>query len=215
MSAELAENNVASISGIISSELEYSHKIYGESFYNFYVVVMRLSKSYDTIPVTISERIVPIEKLQKGKYVEVNGQFRSYNMADGESRLMLTLFVKDINIADTKPDKPDMNQIELNGFICKQPVYRVTPFNREIADILLAVNRPYNRSDYIPCILWGRNARFAKNLSVGDNIRIFGRVQSREYEKVLPSGETETRVAYEVSVSRVELVTPRPDNFLE
>lgn len=204
MSAEQVENNVASISGRISSELVYSHTIFGETFYYFMVDVMRLSKSFDIIPVTISERIMPLEKYTMGSFVEVEGQFRSYNKVDGESKLMLTLFARDVRF--TENPEVGINTIELNGYICKKPIYRVTPFKREIADILLAVNRPYNRSDYIPCILWGRNARYASTLQVGDNVVLAGRIQSRDYQKILPTGESINKVAYEVSVSRIELV---------
>lgn len=206
MVQELVENNIVSISGIVSSELDFSHTVYGEDFYNFTVDVMRLSKSYDKIPVTISERIVPIDQLAIGQGVEIEGQFRSYNQTDGDFKLMLSLFVKELRFIDMQGEGANTNSIELNGFICKKPTYRVTPFNREIADLLLAVNRPYNRSDYIPCILWGRNARYVKTLNVGDNLLLHGRIQSREYEKTHDNGEVEKRTAYEVSVSRVELL---------
>lgn len=212
VSAEQVENNMASISGLISSELVYSHTIYGETFYYFMVDVMRLSKSFDIIPVTISERIMPLEKYTIGCYVEVDGQFRSYNKIDGESKLMLTLFARDVRF--TEQQEVGINTIELNGYICKNPIYRVTPFKREIADILLAVNRPYNRSDYIPCILWGRNARFASTLTVGDNVVLAGRMQSRDYQKILPSGESVNKTAYEVSVSRIELVKKEEEEKL-
>lgn len=214
VSAEQIENNMASISGLISSELIYSHTIYGETFYYFMVDVIRLSKSFDKIPVTTSERIMPLENYKIGSFVEVDGQFRSYNKVDGESKLMLTLFARDVRF--TEIQEVGINTIELNGYICKKPIYRVTPFKREIADILLAVNRPYNRSDYIPCILWGRNARYASTLIVGDNVVLAGRVQSREYQKVLSTGESIDKTAYEVSVSRIELVKNEVDkNSLE
>ncbi len=204
MAAEQIDNNVAAISGLISSELIYSHTGYGEEFYYFMVDVMRLSKSYDKIPVTISDRVIPTGDFSIGRFVEVEGQYRSYNKSEGQSKLMLTLFARDIRFPDAETAKEGINRVELNGFLCKPPIYRVTPFNREIADILLAVNRPYNRSDYIPCILWGRNARYATTLKIGDQLKIAGRIQSREYQKVMPEGEPVTKVAYEVSASRIE-----------
>ena len=175
--------------------------------------VFRLSKSSDKISVTISERLVPKERLEIGTFVDVEGQFRSYNNynSDSGNKLVLTVFAREINFCIDKERTKNPNQIFLNGFICKKPIYRTTPFGREITDILLAVNRPYNKSDYIPCICWGRNARFSSGLEVGENIRIWGRIQSREYQKRLEDGDTITKVAYEVSISKMDICQPRED----
>lgn len=190
--------NSVSIAGRLKS-LELSHKIYGEAFYTFYLECERLSDKTDVLPVTVSERLLEKHPLCDGESVTVKGQLRSYNkLVDGRVRLYLTVFARDIGEATTS-----INEIELKGFVCKPPVFRVTPFGREITDILVAVNRAYNKSDYIPCIVWGRNARFASVFEVGDKVSVFGRVQSRQYEKVLDCGEKITRVAYEVSISRI------------
>ena len=195
------KNNRVYISGEIVSDATFSHEVYGEGFYEFFVRVMRLSGQADILPITISERLIQGGMLCKGKTVCALGQFRSYNkIENGRSRLMLTVFVREL--LDELPDK-NPNSILLSGYICKPPIYRTTPFNREIADILIAVNRAYNKSDYIPCIAWGRNARFVKNLSVGDKIAISGRIQSREYQKKLSETEIKTMTAYEVSVSKL------------
>lgn len=195
------KNNRVFISGEIVSEATFSHEIYGEGFYEFFVRVMRLSGQADVLPVTLSERLIQDGMLSKGKPICALGQFRSYNkIENGKSRLMLTVFVREL--LPRLPDK-NPNSILLSGYICKPPVYRTTPFNREIADVLVAVNRAYNKSDYIPCIAWGRNARFVKNLSVGDKIAISGRIQSREYQKKLSETESRTMTAYEVSVAKL------------
>jgi single-stranded DNA-binding protein len=199
------ENNIANISGKIVLEPKFSHEIYGEGFYNFSIEISRLSKSEDKIIVTVSERLIPIKELVIGKFVYVEGQFRSYNNYSGEgSKLLLTVFAREVSFIEGDEQNKNQNQIFLNGYICKKPVYRTTPFGREIADILVAVNRHYNKSDYIPCITWGRNARFSSNLHVGDNIKIWGRIQSREYQKKLEGAETLTKIAYEVSIAKIE-----------
>ena len=202
MVGNIIENNMVTISGKIVTEAEFSHEVYGEGFYSFSLEVPRLSESNDRINVTVSERLVSKELLEIGKLIEVEGQFRSYNNYNNSegSKLILTVFAREINFLEDERKIKNPNQIYLNGFICKKPIYRTTPFGREITDILLAVNRPYNKSDYIPCIAWGRNARYSSNLEVGDNIKIWGRIQSREYQKKLESGEVITKVAYEVSV---------------
>lgn len=195
------KNNKVFIAGEIISDASFSHEIYGEGFYEFFVRVMRLSGQADVLPVTLSERLIHDGMLEKGKSICALGQFRSYNkIENGRSRLMLTVFIREL-----LPELPDKNpnSILLSGYICKPPVYRTTPFNREIADVLVAVNRAYNKSDYIPCIAWGRNARFVKNLTVGDKIAISGRIQSREYQKKLSETEIRTMIAYEVSVSKL------------
>lgn len=209
MVGNVIENNVVTISGRVVSEVEYSHEVYGEGFYSFQLDVPRLSESSDKISVTFSERLVPKEKLVIGSLLEIEGQFRSYNSYKSESnKLVLTVFAREVVFIDEDKRIKNPNQIYLNGYICKSPIYRMTPFGREITDILVAVNRPYNKSDYIPCIAWGRNARYSQNLSIGDNIKIWGRIQSREYQKKLESGETLTKTAYEVSVSKMEISEP-------
>ena len=195
------KNNKVYVMGEIVSDATFSHEVYGEGFYEFFVKVMRLSGQADILPVTLSERLIQGGALCKGKTICAVGQFRSYNKIEGgKSRLMLTVFVREL-LDDEQGKNP--NSVLLSGYICKPPVYRTTPFNREIADVLLAVNRAYNKSDYIPCIAWGRNARFVKNLSVGDKIAVSGRIQSREYQKKLSETELKTMTAYEVSVSKL------------
>jgi hypothetical protein len=191
-------SNSVSVAGHLRG-LELSHKIYGEAFYTFFLECERLSDKTDVLPVTVSERLLAKHPLCDGESVTVKGQLRSYNkLVDGKVRLYLTVFARDIGEATTS-----INEIDIKGFVCKPPVFRVTPFGREITDMLVAVNRAYNKSDYIPCIVWGRNARFASGFEVGDKVSLFGRVQSRQYEKVLESGEKIMRVAYEVSISRL------------
>lgn len=200
-----SENNVITLAGSIVSERCFSHEVYGEGFYTFDLEVPRLSDNSDIIPVTVSERLLT-DEYKIGTKVKVDGQFRSYNNYENEkNKLVLTVFVKDISIVKEEENESNPNEIVLNGFICKQPIYRTTPFGREISDILLAVNRAYNKSDYIPCIAWGRNARFSQNLRVGDNIKIWGRIQSRQYEKKFEDGTSEFRRAYEVSVCKMEI----------
>ncbi len=201
------ESNTAVVSGKIVSEPVFGHEIYGEGFYYFNIQVKRLSESYDVIPVTVSERLADFSEYRSGRYVEVDGQFRSYNslQTNGTTKLMLTVFARDVIFFDEAREN-DTNSIVLNGYICKRPVYRTTPFNREITDFLMAVNRSYNKSDYIPCIAWGRNARFCGKLLVGDNVKITGRVQSRHYQKKQDDGSIQDRTAYEISVSQIEMI---------
>ncbi len=198
------ENNKVIIAGTVASVPEFSHEVYDEMFYTFMLDTPRLSETHDTVKVTISEKFLMSEGLCIGDSILIHGQFRSYNnFTNVGNRLVLTVFVKDIETYDDAEEK-SINSICLNGYICKKPVYRTTPFGREIADILLAVNRSYNKSDYIPCIAWGRNAKFAECLNVGDNVVIKGRIQSREYQKRLSETEVESKTAFEVSVSRLE-----------
>ena len=195
------KNNKVFISGEIVTEAEFSHEVYGEGFYEMNVLVKRLSGHGDVLPVTISERLITDRDLKVGMTINALGQFRSYNkLVDGKSKLMLTVFVREL-LEEGEFRNP--NSIVLTGYVCKPPVYRTTPFNREIADILIAVNRSYNKSDYIPCIAWGRNARFAKNLAVGEKIAISGRIQSREYQKKITDDDVRTLTAYEVSISKL------------
>ncbi len=203
MNYEQMNNNKLQLTGTITQEPVYSHEVFGEGFYETMITVPRLSDQTDTIPLTISDRLISQNGIEVGDKVSIVGQFRSYNKLDGEkSRLLLTAFVRDV-VDESEIENP--NQIDLCGYICKQPVYRTTPFKREICDVLLAVNRAYNKSDYIPCILWGRNARFVQTLPIGSKISVSGRIQSRKYVKNLGDDKVEERVAYEVSVSKVTL----------
>jgi len=196
-------NNKIYLEGKVSSELEFSHEMYGEGFYTFNLDVMRLSDSVDTLNITVSERLLSNMKLEVGSEVIVEGQLRSYNkFIDGSNKLILTVFARNIEPCVERSKNP--NEIFLDGYICKEPIYRTTPFGREIADVLLAVNRAYNKSDYIPTIAWGRNSRFCQTLNVGDNIKVWGRLQSREYQKKVSENEVVKKVAYEVSISKME-----------
>ena len=200
MNYNTEKNNKVYVYGEIISEAQFSHEVYGEGFYEFQVKVMRLSGQADILPITVSERLIQGD-MKPGGYICALGQFRSYNKLEGgRSRLMLTVFVREL--LDTQPGK-NPNSIVLSGYICKPPVYRTTPFNREIADLLIAVNRSYNKSDYIPAIAWGRNARFVRSLSVGDKVALSGRIQSREYQKKQPDESFVTMTAYEVSISKL------------
>lgn len=197
-------NNRAEVIGVVADELVFSHEIYGEKFYTFTLKIPRLSGISDDVKIMVSDRLLSETELAAGDLVEIDGQFRSYNSYEnGDNRLVLTVFAKDLRFADETEEK-NPNSLYLNGFICKPPVYRTTPFGREITDLLVAVNRSYNKSDYIPVIAWGRNARFCKNINVGDNIKIWGRIQSRVYQKHLSDEEVIEKTAYEVSVSRME-----------
>ena len=197
------DTNVVNLIGELDSELEFSHEIFGEKFYNTKIKINRLSDSYDILPITISERLLEDIDFENNKLVSVTGQLRSYNKnIDNKNRLVLTVFVRDLKVSEE--ENKDPNSIFLDGYICKAPVYRKTPLGREITDLLVAINRPYNKSDYIPSIVWGRNAKFAKSLKVGDRIQMWGRVQSREYEKKTEDGNVLKKVAYEVSISRIK-----------
>lgn len=212
MNYEMMNNNVATICGVVTEEPRYSHQMYGEGFYESALTVPRLSDQVDVIPFTISERLLSDGAINVGSTVTLTGQLRSYNkLCDGRSKLLLTLFVRDVPENDFSRNP---NSIDIVGYICKAPVYRMTPFKREICDLLLAVNRAYNKSDYLPCIAWGRNARFIKEADVGARVCVNGRIQSRNYQKLLENGETETRVAYEVSINRIEL-SPDEDIYEE
>lgn len=204
MNAETKVNNKVFLSGKIFTEPKFSHELYGEGFYEFTLEVPRLSEQKDYIPITISERLMGIDTLTVGKKISFYGQFRSFNKMVGEkSKLMLNVFVKDFVDESGLNEDYNPNVAELTGYICKPPVYRTTPFNREICDMLIAVNRAYDKSDYIPCIAWGRNARYVKNFEVGQCVSIAGRIQSREYHKKLDDGTTEVRTAYELSINKI------------
>ena len=220
MDTNYLENNYLTLVGKVTGEKEFSHEIYGEKFYRFSLSIARLSGNADIIPITISERLITDETLTEGKKLLIKGQFRSYNSFENErNKLILTVFAKDVQELPENEEqevevegedgeiakKEEMtNEVVLIGFVCKKPIYRQTPFGREIADLLLAVNRAYNKSDYIPTIAWGRNARFASGFEVGGHTQIWGRIQSREYMKKIDETESERRIAYEVSVSKLE-----------
>jgi len=207
MSEKMIENNKVSVIGEVVSEFTFSHEVFGEGFYIADLAVSRLSDQVDVIPLMISERLLDVSKDYRGMTMEAIGQFRSYNRHEGaKNRLVLSVFVREIHFLEEFTDYTKTNQIFLEGYICKEPIYRKTPLGREIADMLLAVNRPYGKSDYIPCIAWGRNARYASGFCVGSHVCVWGRVQSREYTKKLSETECEKRVAYEVSVSKLECV---------
>ena len=207
---KVIENNRVSIVGEIVSDFRYSHQVYGEGFYIVDVAVSRLSELSDVIPLMVSERLVDVTESCIGRLVETSGQFRSYNRHEGvKNKLILSIFVREMQFIEEEEipeEQARTNQIFLDGYVCKPPVYRKTPLGREIADILVAVNRPYGKSDYIPCIAWGRNARYASTIEVGGHLQIWGRVQSREYTKKISEEQVEKRVAYEVSVSKIDVV---------
>ena len=207
MSDKIIENNQVTIIGEVASEFTFSHEVFGEGFYMVDVLVKRLSNSDDRIPLMISERLIDVSQDYTGEYIMATGQFRSYNQhEEKKNRLVLSVFVREVSFVEEELEGAKTNSILLDGYICKRPIYRKTPLGREIADLLLAVNRPYGKSDYIPCICWGRNARFASGFEVGEHVQVLGRIQSREYVKKLSETESEKRIAYEVSVSKLECV---------
>ena len=219
MTQRSANANVVCVVGRYHSDIEFSHKVYGEGFYTFKILVPRLSDYSDILPVTVSERLIcdiDIESCRQD--IKIDGQLRSYNkFVDGSNRLILTIFARELSLLEDPEEVKNPNQIALDGYICKNPLYRTTPFGREITDILVAVNRPYGKSDYIPCIAWGRNARFSEKLKVGDRIKIWGRIQSREYQKRQFDGRVINKTAYEVSISKMERVNEnnRSDSMIE
>lgn len=203
----VTENNIVVITGEVSKEAVFSHEIYGEGFYMISLKVLRTSGYEDEILAMISERMCDVKSLKVGDKLKITGQFRSFNRHEAQkNRLILSVFVQALEYLDEYQDGLEENSIFLDGYIVKKPIYRETPLGRQIADVLLAVNRSYGKTDYIPCICWGRNARFASGFTVGDRVKIHGRIQSREYAKKLSGAETEMRTAYEVSISKVEVV---------
>lgn len=201
MNYEQMNNNKLQLVGTVVKEPIYTHEVFGEGFYETVVAVPRLSEQKDFIPITISDRLLARHEVQVGDKINLVGQFRSYNKMEGErSKLLLTAFVRELLPMD---EMVTPNSIEITGYICKPPIYRTTPFKREICDVLIAVNRAYNKSDYIPCIMWGRNARYVQNMKVGEKLTVMGRIQSRTYVKNLGEDRSEERVAYEVSVSKI------------
>ena len=202
-------NNIVTLQGTVTDEPVFSHELYGESFYEFHLKVSRLSETHDIIPITISNRLMQEQDVTVGNELNIMGQFRSYNkLVDGKSKLMLTVFVLEFVSPE---DIFSPNEIEITGYICKEPIYRVTPFKREICDLLIAVNRSYNKSDYLPCIAWGRNARYIRSFNIGDKVTVIGRIQSREYTKKLDNDQVVTKVAYEVSLSKI--ITDRDSEY--
>ena len=200
-------NNQVTIAGEVVSDFTFSHEIYGENFFLVNIAVSRLSDSCDIIPVMVSDRLMDVKGDYKGYILQASGQFRSYNRhEETKNRLVLSVFAREVSFIDIPEGEQNPNHIFLDGYVCKKPVYRKTPLGREIADVLLAVNRPYGKSDYIPCICWGRNARYVGNLEVGTRLKVSGRIQSREFEKKLADGTKDVRTAYEVSVSKIEIV---------
>ena len=216
MDTNYLENNYLTLVGKVTGEKKFSHEIYGERFYTFNLSILRLSGNSDLIPITTSERLINDEMLTEGNKLMIKGQFRSYNSYENEkNRLVLTVFAKDVEevkeeetTEESEIVKKELttNEVVLIGYVCKKPIYRQTPFGREIADLLLAVNRAYNKSDYIPTIAWGRTARFCQNIEVGAQVKVVGRVQSRIYEKKYEDGTVEQKVAYEVSICSLELI---------
>ena len=205
MTEKTLSNNQAVVAGEIISDFSFSHEIFGEGFYMVDLLVNRLSDATDVIPLMVSDRLIDVSQSHIGEHIEAKGQFRSYNKhEETKNRLILSLFVRELNVLDDNEEMQHPNQIYLDGYICKTPIYRMTPLGREIADLLLAVNRPYGKSDYIPCICWGRNARYATTFEIGSHVSVIGRIQSREYVKKLSEEEAERRVAYEVSVCKIE-----------
>lgn len=203
---KLFDNNNITVSGEIVSEAVFNHEVFGEKFYLISLKVNRLSETDDIIPLMVSDRLVDLSTLELGKTITVDGQLRSYNKhEETRNRLILSVFARNIEFAEENATVSNHNNIFLDGYVCKQPIYRKTPLGREICDVLVAVNRPYGKSDYIPCICWGRNARFADGFQVGDRIKVNGRLQSRTYIKKIDENTTEEKTAYEVSVSKVEL----------
>ncbi len=213
MNYELLLNNNVQLWGKVIKEPTYSHSVIDEKFYEFLLEVPRLSDSSDIIPITISEKLFTKEDLKINNVIALNGQFRSYNkLIENKSKLMLTVFVRELTEVDTTKNP---NIIELKGFLCKEPIFRTTPFKREITDILVAINRAYNKSDYIPCIAWGRNARFVKNLEVGTKLEIGGRIQSRVYQKKIDEDNVVNKTAYEISISKVNIIEKEPITTFE
>lgn len=204
----MIENNKIELCGVIASTPELNHKTYGENFYGFRLSCSRKSTEKDMLPIIVSDRLVEIKDLQVGKKISVKGQVRTFNkhISDDKRKLLIMVFARDVwEVEEESESAPEFNNnVKLSGYICKPPVYRVTPKGREIADVLIAVNRTYGKSDYIPCITWGRNARYTGNLDVGTRVDVEGRLQSREYTKKLDDGTEEIRTAYEISVSRIE-----------
>lgn len=213
MNKDILGKNVVNIKGVILSELRYGHEVFGEKFYKAYMFAKRLSDSTDFIPLVISERLIDTKNNYIGSSIHISGQLRSYNRHDGDkNRLILSVFVQELELLDDTKVERHINDVFLDCYICKDPVYRKTPLGREITELLVAVNRPYGKSDYIPCIAWGRNAKYADTLPVGTHLGIIGRFQSRSYMKVYDDKTAEMRTAYEVSVSQIRVLEKKGEN---
>ena len=194
--------------GRLEARPELSHEVMNEPFYTATLLVKRLSGAIDRLPVTLPGKLLTDDLMEDNQLLLMQGQVRSYNkVVEGAGRLMVTLFVQHLSPGG---DNDTLNRVELSGALCKPPVYRSTPFGREICDLMLAVNRAFGKSDYIPCIAWGRNAQFASRFHVGDRLRITGRLQSREYQKLLENGEYMVRNAFEVSCFTLEAEPAQP-----
>ena len=201
MNYEQMNNNKVYLRGRVVSSPILSHEVCEEKFYEVNFEVKRLSDTTDIIPVIISEKLLASNNINMGDDIAIKGQYRSYNsQQDNKSKLILNVFAREIVEID---ETVNPNTIEITGYICKPSIFRVTPFKREICDVLVAVNRAYNKSDYLPCIAWGRNARFVKNLEVGEKVTIVGRIQSREYQKKIDENTLETKTAYEISIAQI------------
>ena len=207
MTDKVFDNNQVVIAGEVVKDFEFSHDVFGEGFYILEVAVNRLSNSFDVIPLMISERLIDVKQSYVGRFIEVFGQFRSYNRhEENKNKLVLSVFVREVNLLESADEIQRPNSIFLDGYICKEPVYRKTPLGREIADLLLAVNRPYGKSDYIPTIAWGRNAIRTSEFNIGTRVKVSGRLQSREYNKKIDDEKYEERTAYELSASMIDVV---------
>ena len=197
------ESNIAELCGAVLSELKFSHKTYGEIFYTFVLGIERRSGYIDEINIMVSERLIFENSPRINDFVEIKGQVRTYNeLAEGRNKLNVVVFAKEICLSESFGYNE--NYVYLEGFLCKEPIKRTSPLGRDICDLMLAVNRMYNKSDYIPCIAWGRNAGYAESLGVGTKLSVEGRIQSREYRKKLEDGSSEVRKAFEVSIVKIE-----------
>lgn len=184
------------ISGFVTKP-KYSHRA-NIDFFEFYIRSHRISGVADITRCIATEEIV--KEIEGNEKVSLSGEIRTRNY---RGKLIVYIFVKSVSKYENETDE---NIVEMDGFICKEPVYRETPLGREITDLLIAVNRPSGKSDYIPCICWGKNAIFASGFEVGTHVEICGRIQSREYVKKISENETENRIAYEVSASKIEVI---------
>ena len=197
------ESNIAELCGAVLSELKYSHKTYGEIFYTFVLGIERRSGYIDEINIMVSERLIFDNPPRLNDFVEIKGQVRTYNeLSEGRNKLNVVVFAKEIYLSENFGYNE--NYVYLEGFLCKEPLKRTSPLGRDICDLMMAVNRMYNKSDYIPCIAWGRNAGYAESLGVGTKLSVEGRIQSIDYRKKLEDGSSEMRKAFEVSIVKIE-----------
>ncbi len=203
---KIIENNQVVICGKVIGKFEYNHEIYGEKFYMAKVQVERLSGASDTIPVLFSERLIDINQDYSERTIRIAGQFRSWNKRrEARNKLILCVFAREID-SQEETEPHNTNNAVVEGYLCKTANCRKTPLGREITDMLIAVNRAYGKSDYLPCICWGRNANYAAGLKIGTHIRLSGRIQSREYDKKLDENRIERNTAYEMSVNKMEVL---------